>query len=120
MKSRKTPLLFLQVGHKRQMSQFCGQESWCNNFNSERAMMTAMRRVEEQYVVVGVTELFEETLEVLEHLLPSFFKGALQLYRKRGKIKINSNHVKVFSKVIPNPVISGARLYSFFSAFCVK
>ena len=98
LKSRKTSLLSLQVGHKRQMSQFCGQESWCNNFNSERAMMTAMRRVEEQYVVVGVTELFEETLEVLEHLLPSFFKGALQLYRKRGKIKINSNHVKVFSK----------------------
>ena len=78
------------------MSQFCGQESWCNNFNSERAMMAAMRRVEEKYTVVGVTELWEETLEVLEHLLPAFFKGALQLYRKRGKIKINSNHMKVF------------------------
>ena len=46
------------------MSQFCGQESWCNNFNSERVMMAAMRRVEEQYMVVGVTELWEETLEV--------------------------------------------------------
>ena len=114
VKSRnKLLLFFLQVGHKRQMSQFCGQESWCNNFNSERAMMTAMRRVEEQYVVVGVTELFEETLEVLEHLLPAFFKGALQLYRKRGKIKINSNHVKVFSKVIPNPVKSGHFILCF-------
>merc|ERR1712043_74877 len=54
------------------------------------------RRVEEQYVVVGVTEMWEETLEVMEHLLPVFFRGALQLYRKRGKIKINSNHVKPF------------------------
>ena len=62
-------------------------------------MMAAMRRVEEQYMVVGVTELWEETLEVLEHHLPAFFKGALQLYRKRGKIKINSNHVKVFLNI---------------------
>ena len=53
-----------QVGHKRQMSQFCGQEAWCNKFNSERAMMAAMRRVEDQYLVVGVTEMWEETLEV--------------------------------------------------------
>ena len=27
-------------------------------------MMAAIRRVEEQYVVVGVTEMWEETLEV--------------------------------------------------------
>ena len=61
---RENYLLFFQIGHKGQMSQFCGQESWCDNFNSERAMMAAIRRVEEQYVVVGVTEMWEETLEV--------------------------------------------------------
>ena len=84
-----------QIGHKRQMSQFCGQEAWCNKFNSERAMMAAMRRVEDQYLVVGVTEMWEETLEVLEHLLPAFFRGALQMYRSRGRTKINSNNIKV-------------------------
>ena len=62
-------------------------------------------------MVVGVTELWEETLEVLEHHLPAFFKGALQLYRKRGKIKINSNHVKVF------PNISQSFMHCFFRPF---
>ena len=86
--------------------------------------MTAMRRVEEQYMVVGVTELWEETLEVLEHLLPAFFKGALKLYRKRGKIKINSNHVKVLFLLLNSQ--SGTlccelwRLIIVFSASCVK
>ena len=89
-----------QIGHKRQMSQFCGQEAWCNNFNSERAMMAAMRRAEDQYLVVGVTEMWEETLEVLEHLLPAFFRGALQMYRSRGRIRINSNNIKVFVGLI--------------------
>ena len=77
------------------MSQFCGQEAWCNNFNSERAMMVAMRRVEDQYLVVGVTEMWEETLKVLEHLLPAFFRGALQMYRSKGRTKINRNNIKV-------------------------
>ena len=93
-------LFFYQVGHKRQMSQFCGQEAWCNNFNSERAMMAAMRRVEDHYLVVGVTEMWEETLEVLEHMLPAFFRGALQMYRSRGRIRIDSNNIKVFVGLI--------------------
>ena len=94
------------------MSQFCGQEAWCNNFNSERAMMAAMRRVEDQYLVVGVTEMWEETLEVLEHLLPAFFRGALQMYRSRGRTKINSNNIKVsFYPVVICKL--------FFSALCV-
>ena len=31
-----------QLGHRRQMSQFCGQERWCGDFNSQRVMMAAM------------------------------------------------------------------------------
>ena len=33
-----------ETGHRRQMSQFCGQEKFCGAFNSERAMITAMVR----------------------------------------------------------------------------
>ena len=80
-----------------------------------------MRRVEEKYTVVGVTELWEETLEVLEHLLPAFFKGALQLYRKRGKIKINSNHMKVFFlSNFQSCCVKWIDFIHCFSAFCVK
>ena len=31
-----------ELGHRRQMSQFCGQEHFCGAFNSGRAMMVAM------------------------------------------------------------------------------
>ena len=31
-----------ELGHRRQMSQFCGQETFCGAFNSQRAMITAM------------------------------------------------------------------------------
>ena len=33
-----------ELGHKRQMSQFCGQEHWRGAFNSQRVMMAAMVR----------------------------------------------------------------------------
>ena len=75
-------------------------------------MMAAMRRVEDQYLVVGVTEMWEETLEVLEHLLPAFFRGALQMYRSRGRIRINSNNIKVFGGLV---IISKL----FFSLLCL-
>ena len=28
-----------ELGHKRHMSQFCGQEHWCGAFNSQRVMV---------------------------------------------------------------------------------
>ena len=33
-----------EPGHRRQMSQFCGQEHFCGSFNSQRAMIAAMVR----------------------------------------------------------------------------
>ena len=40
---------------------------------------------QESYPVVGVVELWDETLEVLEHTLPFFFKGATEMYAKKKK-----------------------------------
>ena len=40
-----------------------------------------MYNVEKHYSVVGVLEEYEKTLKVLEHYLPRFFKGALDLYQ---------------------------------------
>ena len=39
------------------------------------ALELAKKNVEKFYSVVGVTELWDETLEVLENKLPFFFKG---------------------------------------------
>ena len=35
------------------------------------------------YAVVGVLEMWDETLEVLEDTLPFFFKGAKEMYHKK-------------------------------------
>jgi len=39
--------------------------------------------VVKHYAVVGVLELWDETLEVLEDTLPFFFKGASEMYRNK-------------------------------------
>ena len=44
-------------------------------FNNPDALELAKKNVEKFYSVVGVTELWDETLEVLENKLPFFFKG---------------------------------------------
>ena len=85
--------------------QFCGQMPFCTAFNSRQAIGGAKKNVEVRnqvvgviivttkiiiilevsYPVVGVVELWEETLEVLEHTLPFFFKGATEMYAKKKK-----------------------------------
>ena len=90
--------------------QFCGQMPFCTAFNSRQAMEEAKKNVEVSfqvvgvvtivilnttiiviiimkvsYPVVGVVELWDETLEVLEHTLPAFFKGATEMYAKKKK-----------------------------------
>ena len=41
--------------------------------------------VEKSYRVVGVLEMWEDTLEVLENLLPYFFAGARNTYKEKYK-----------------------------------
>ena len=71
--------------HRRQMMQFCGQQAWCAKFNNKEAMEAAMINVDKHFVVVGILEMWDETLEVLEHKLPFFFKGARDVYNKKIK-----------------------------------
>ena len=49
-------------------------------FNTEIAMRKAKENVERHYAVVGVLEELNKTLTVLEHYVPRFFKGALDVY----------------------------------------
>ena len=87
--------------------QFCGQMPFCTAFNSRQAMEEAKKNVEVSYQVagviiiikiiiviiklevsypvIGVVELWDETLEVLEYTLPFFFKGATEMYAKKKK-----------------------------------
>ena len=85
-------------GHRGQMSQFCGHEEKCKQFNNPDSLQQAKKNVEKYYPVVGVTEYMNRTLEVLEHRLPEFFPNARErmefIYKLPGLIR-NTNHIKV-------------------------
>ncbi|CAL4117231.1 unnamed protein product, partial [Meganyctiphanes norvegica] len=59
---------------------FCGHEKFCRELNNEQALAIAKRNVEEWYPVVGILEEVNQTLAVLEHTIPQFFKGVTNLY----------------------------------------
>ena len=71
----------------------CGQESFCREVGSRQALARAKTNVEQAYPVVGVIELLDDTLAVLEARLPDFFHGARNLYY--GKLKGIVLHYKI-------------------------
>merc|ERR1719483_1625532 len=79
--------------HRRQTMFFCGHSDDCTGFNTEIAMRKAKENVEKHYAVVGVLEELNKTLTVLEHYVPRFFKGAMDVYW---------NEVQKFSKINRN------------------
>ena len=46
--------------------------------------LQAKRNLVEKYLVVGVTEDLESFIEIVEWLLPKFFRGATSLYKQEG------------------------------------
>ena len=86
------------VGHISQIVYFCGHLPVCKKFNNEQAFIIAKNNVEKYYSVVGITEEMNNTLKVMENVLPQFFSGILQMYQN-DKTKVNENHLK--------PAISG-------------
>ena len=50
-----------------------------------------MSNVERSYAFVGTTEQMELGLAVLEAVLPRFFKGSLEVFKKMGKVNVNKH-----------------------------
>ncbi|KAG0715367.1 Heparan sulfate 2-O-sulfotransferase pipe [Chionoecetes opilio] len=59
---------------------FCGHQDFCRELNNEAALNVAKRQVDAWYPVVGVLEEVNATLAVLQHHLPHYFAGVLDLY----------------------------------------
>ena len=77
-------VLSLQI-RDRPIAYLCGQESFCTEVGSKKALARAKANVEEAYPVVGVLEQLDATLTVLEARLPQFFRGAPDLYFRQLK-----------------------------------
>ena len=86
--------LLTNTDHRGQMSQFCGHSEICRKFNNPQALQLAKENVQKFYPVVGVMELMNETLAVLEKKLPHFFANASQRYDINFQHHNNRNKMK--------------------------
>jgi len=76
-----------------QVPWFCGhaRRCWAPPGN-DWALNQAKRNLVEKYLVVGVTEDLDSFVEIVEWLLPKFFKGATDIYKKEGQQ--GNNHIR--------------------------
>jgi len=66
----------------------CGSSPECLNRSTTEQRIASLeiskQHVLQDYYFVGILEQFEETLMLLEHLLPSYFKGAVAIWKKKN------------------------------------
>ena len=65
-------------------SYFCGHHEECSVHGSKWALRQAKSNIDKWFPVVAVLERMSDSLRVLEHRLPKFFSGAMQLYEELG------------------------------------
>ncbi|XP_070572977.1 uronyl 2-sulfotransferase-like [Ptychodera flava] len=70
---------------------FCGQHPLCR-VPSRWAVERAKENVIKYYYFVGLTEEYDDTLKLLQLMLPRFFEGAFEMY-KRGDSTRNTTSV---------------------------
>ena len=75
---------------------FCGHHPDCSKLGSRTALQIAKDIVEHNFAVVGVLELLNESLAVMEHKLPQFFSGLTEQYGKQTEKNeiVNKNLIK--------------------------
>ena len=89
-------------------------------------MQMAKENVSKFYPVVGVLEMFNETLKVLEHVLPKYFKGSSLIAQKayhdayKAEKEQNYNHKKPVSEEIKDLVKRNMTYEIEFYDFCKK
>merc|ERR1712029_775182 len=79
---------------EQQLTFFCGSAPECKVMGSRAALEKAKFNAEKYYSVIGLSEDFQVSLFVMEHYLPRYFLGALRLYQKTTKQKLNKNKHK--------------------------
>ena len=62
------------------MTYFCGDSVECRTLGSEAALETAKRNIVSHYVTVGLLEMLDTSLLVLQCTLPRYFSGLSRLH----------------------------------------
>lgn len=67
------------TGQLRMTKYFCGPDALCVNGSTE-SIRRAKQHIDENFIFVGLTEEFDNTLKILERVLPSYFEGAVETW----------------------------------------
>lgn len=96
---------------------FCGSEKLCATMKASyeagdvdvkrQVLEIVKRRVVKDYFIIGILEQFEDTLALLETMLPMFYKGAMDAW-KSDYIQFRRNQTKTSNK---EPMSDFARDY---------
>lgn len=96
---------------------FCGSEKLCATMKASyeagdidvkrQVLEIVKRRVVKDYFIIGILEQFEDTLSLLETMLPMFYKGAMDAW-KSDYIQFRRNQTKTTNK---EPLSQFARDY---------
>ncbi|XP_077981924.1 uronyl 2-sulfotransferase-like [Glandiceps talaboti] len=73
---------------------FCGQDKECGNA-TKWSLEKAKENVEKYFFVVGLTEEYEETIKLFEKMMPKFFDGALEIFKRPGAIRSTKTNKKI-------------------------
>ncbi|VDK75575.1 unnamed protein product [Onchocerca ochengi] len=83
-----------------QIPYFCGTDHFCSEVGNKRALEQAKINLINYYLLVGLTDQMRDFIELLELLLPSFFRGALKNFDSLDKKHANLRHTN--RKIPPN------------------
>ena len=74
------------------LSYFCGYGPGCSDPKSVVSLQKAKVAVEQQYSVVGVSEMRNISLKVMEAFLPKWFRGATSRRKEEEKHEMVNSH----------------------------
>uniref|UniRef100_A0A915CNW4 Uncharacterized protein n=1 Tax=Ditylenchus dipsaci TaxID=166011 RepID=A0A915CNW4_9BILA len=77
-----------------QIPYFCGTAHFCSDVGNEKALQQAKWNLSNRYLVVGLTERLEDMVALLEHLLPSFFDGAIEHFQSLTESRAHLRYTK--------------------------
>ena len=77
-----------------QIPYFCGCENYCWEPGNEKALKRAKENIINSYFLVGTTKNLSKFVEMMESLLPLFFRGATHLFSKNGGTYIRKTKYK--------------------------
>ena len=81
----------------------CGDSPVCRTMGHPEAVQATINNIETNYLVVGVLEMLEETVTVLECLMPDVMAGLVEAYRTSSVHK-KSQHAVMAAAVMREEV----------------